>query len=476
MKLYYRSLKTLSLFFCCSSFLNAARELRWDWDTIDFSITSTLPYNFLWGASASAFQTEGIETVDGKTIQNSWTAWEEEIISKDGILQSRIPVEKRVGYACHHWTRYPQDFQLAKDIGLNAYRFSLEWSKIEPQKGVFDEGAMQHYIEYVKEMLAKGLVPIITLFHHTCPLWFNAHHGGFEDERNNVLFIEYALYVFRAFNNAGLLKDVKMWVTLNEPVGYALASYMYAKLPPGKRYRFRRSGTVAKNMLEIHVTLYDVFKQIDPDVQVGLTHIMQPIQPYYAWNPFDQLVAKMFDYLVNDVIFPYFKTGHFNWLWLIKGYNPDAIGKIDFIGVNYYSHTLIKMFKESVRPDEKLSDPHENKPGKALYPEGLYISLQKAAQLEIPIFVTENGFATEKSELREEYIKKHLYVIYKALQEGMDIRGYFFWTLTDCFGWNGLINSKHGIYQVDFTTQERTLRESARAYLERVQEEGVIFK
>ena len=351
---------------------------------------------------------------------------------------------------------------------MNAHRYSIEWSKIETARGVFDTDAMQHYIDYTKELIDNGIQPIPTLWHHTCPLWFvnqttndtNSNlKPGFEDSRNIQDFVDFTVYVFNAFKGAGLLNNVTTWLTFNEPIGFALSAYVDGKLPPGKKFDFKTAGIVAKNMLDAHIAIYDAF---DPHVQIGFAHVMTPIQPYTPWNPLDQISAKIFDNLVNDVALEYFKTGNFNWLYLVKNNNPNAIKKLDFIGVNYYTHTLLSMFQERTRPDEIVADGYpKGKRPKSLYAEGFYNSLKKASTLGIPILITENGFAAKTDSLREDYLKKHIYAISKAIKDGIDIRGYLFWTLTDCFGWNSGQHSNHGIYQVDFETQERTFKPSA---------------
>lgn len=460
-----RLFSILTIVFCTSqAHFFSRQEERWNWSKIPF-LDVEFSGDFLIGTSESACQAEGEVTAQGKITQNSWTLWEKEEIIKNGVVQPRIPLDKRMGDACQRWTRYKEDVQLIKKLGMNAHRFSIEWSKIEPQKGFFDSDAMDHYIDYARELLLNGILPIPTLLHHTIPAWLvqakAPRLAGFEDKQTIQDFVEYALYVLHAFQQAGILSEIPFWITINEPIAVPMSGYIYNTFPPGKKFRLRTAGIVAKNMLDAHIATYEAIKQVDPTIQVGFTHIMQPIQPYRPWNPLDQIPAKVFDYLVNDVALEYFKTGNFNWLWLVKDTNENAIKKLDFIGINYYTHTLISMFKERSRPDEKISDAYEGKKIKAMYPEGLYLSLQKAAELEVPIVITENGFAYDNVELRDEYIKKHLYVIYKALQEGIDIRGYLFWTLTDCFGWTSAHHSTHGIYKVNFETQERTLRPSA---------------
>ncbi len=456
-------------------------EKRWNFDSVDFTKV-IFPSNFIWGTADSAYQTEGTETARGEACENNWTKWDEEkIANKNGVYQPRTPVEKRPGKACGRWTRYPEDIKLAADIGMNAFRYSIEWSKIEPELGVFDEEAMQHYIDFTWELIRQGLQPIPTLFHHTWPTWFNAlginKERAFARASNIPYFVEFAEYVFKSFQKAGLLKHVTTWLTFNEPAGYALAAYVHGKYPPGNKLTFtfwddlKRCGTVLKNMLDAHIAIYDLFKAIEPTVKISLAHMMQPLQPYHPWNPLDVLPAKIFNYLLNEVTLNYLQTGNFNWLKLLSTHNPNAIGKLDFIGVNYYTHTLLKMFKAQARPEEKLGNADEGAAGKAIYAEGFYYALKRVAELMpgLPILITENGFDSEDVALRTEYLQKHLYVLHKVMQEGINIRGYLFWTLTDCYGWTSGNSSKHGIYAVNFDTQERTLKPSAQYLVDVIQ-------
>lgn len=450
-------------------------EYVWDWNTINWRLFS-FPDYFFFGTADSAFQVEGAETVDGKLIVNSWTVWEEQEITMNNSAQPRFAPEKRAGKACERWTRYKEDIQLIKAAGMKVHRFSIDWSKIEPQKGVFDEEAMQHYIHFIDELTDNDIEPMPTLFHHIWPLWFehadDPNRGFcFEDENNIFDFVEFAVYVFKSiYEKVKNPEKIRYWLTFNEPVGQAMAGYVYNLYPPGRKFRIRRCAIVIKNMLDSHIEIYKAFKRINPQVQIGFAHLMHPLHPYFKWNPLDQIPAKLFHYFLNDVAINYFKTGDFNWALLYRDHNPEAVYKIDFIGINYYTHGTIKMFKEVPRPTEKLADGPEGKKGKPFYPEGLYYSIKKAAELNIPIIITENGCASDDCELREEYIRKHLYIISLLLSEGIDIRGYLFWTLTDCFGWNSGKHRKHGIYSVNFTTQERTLRPSSQALLDVVKE------
>ena len=449
--------KKIIIFFCIFVTNIHAYELRWDWNTININDIH-FPSPFLWGCADSALQTEGIETHDGQLVQNSWTEFEQAI---------SVPSEKRVVKACHRWTKYREDIELIKQIGMNAHRFSIEWSKIEPQEGIYDQAAMQHYVAMVDEMLAHNITPVITLFHHTYPIWFSKK-GAFESKQNSFHFVRFVLYVFRHLH-----EKVPLWITFNEPIGYALEGYYRGVYPPGKK-SLKLAGQVAKNLLNAHVSVYKECKKIDPRPQIGLSHIFNPLDAYNSWNPLEQVASRTFDYLVNKVTIKFFQTGTFDWAYLVRGYNTDAPKALDFFGINYYTHTTIKQtsalsLKPKHRLDEILLDnPQDGRVCKVLYPEGLYRSIKNAAKLKVPLYITENGTAASDPALRDDYIKKHLYVISQALRDDYDIRGYFFWTLMDCFCWRKGYADKHGIYKVNFETQERTLRPGCEYLIETV--------
>ncbi len=437
-------------------FINS-REIKWDWSTIDVC-NITFPQQFLWGCSDSAFQTEGTVSSGGKTIENSWTEFEK---------SSNRSV--RAGKACERWTRYKSDMGLLQEIGMNSYRFSIEWSKIEPQEGCFDHEAMQHYIDVIDELFELGIEPMVCLFHHTCPVWF-FNKGGFENKKNIQCFVNFARYVFLHLHT-----KVNMWLTFNEPVAYAFEGYFRGIYPPAKK-SLSLAGYVVLNQLNAHVQAVKEFRKINPNARIGIAHMCNPLDGYSKWNPMEKTITKIFSYLINETTIKFFKTGKFRWVppW-VRGNNKDAPGSLDFFGINYYTHTTVKQihpFKMEAmhRPDEIVVDDSlkSAERTKVMYPEGLYRSIVRASKLNIPMYITENGAATNNRELKEEYLKKHLYVISRALSEGFDIRGYFFWTLIDCFSWNKGYANKHGIFAVDFETQERTYRDSAQYLIDTI--------
>lgn len=444
-------------------------EQRWDWDTITFN-DLIFPKDFKWGVSSSDLQISGLRSVRNTTIENSWSKYE---------LEHNIPEHQKMGLACDHWGRYKEDFSLAHDFGLQIFRYSIEWSKIQPNNADHvDEEALEHYVQYTKALIDAGLEPMPTLFHHAWPLWFD-DLGAFEKAENVEYFVKFATYVFEAFKKAGLLEHTKLWLTFNEPAGYTLGAYIYGKYPPNKKIKLkaglnmhkdilsslRLCGNVLKNMLDAHIAIYHEFKKRDESnsIQISLAHMMQPIQPYNPWNPIDKLLAGVFNHLLNNVTLQYLRTGQYNWLYLINERNPAAINALDFIGVNYYTNTLISGFKDKIRSNTIISD--EGGTIKSIYAEGLYYAMKNVAYYfpEKPFFITENGFATNDIEKNKIYFDRHLYVVRKLIDEGINIRGYLWWTLLECFSWSHGNGSKYGLYHVDYTDKNltRTLKDSS---------------
>lgn len=415
----------------------------------------SFPTAFLWGCADSALQIEGMESVNNRMIESSWTQFEK---------TRSIAESKRVGVACEHWKRYEDDIQLMREIGMNARRFSIAWEKIEPQEGIFDQMALDHYKDEIKAMRSCGIMPMITLFHHNLPVWF-AKKGGFAHKKNNKYFIRFARHVYKQLHEI-----VPFWITLNEPVAYAIEAYWRSNYPPGER-SFIQAGRVALQLLDLHVITYYSLKQIDSKPRIGIAHVMNLIDPYHKWNPLEVVITKLIDYVVNNLTIDYFKTGRFNWLMMVRKRHKRAIGALDFIGVNYYTHTILKQtdlfnIEPVVLPHEKqLTESIGDGRGcKVIYPEGLYRCIKRASILNIPMYIAENGSSTDDPTLTELYIKQHLTILSRAIKDGFNVRGYFYWTLMDCFGWKKGYEPKQGMYHVDFQTQERTLR-PAFAYL-----------
>lgn len=427
---------------------------QWDWSQIDTHQVS-FPHDFGWGTATSAFQIEGHQTAGSKKIKNCWT---ESKRAQDANLVAEC--------ATGHWDKYKEDVQLIKQAGLKEYRFSIKWSAVEPEKGIFDVEAMQHYVDLVDELKANDIKPFVMLFHHSWPAWFG-DIGDFQKTENNTEFIKFAEYVFEHLHG-----KVDMWMTFNEPAGFCLSAYYMADYPPYAK-DLTTTGTALKNMIDTHAELYHRFKKKNKDCKVGLAKMFVQLDPAPNSNPLKRalslLICSQFGNMQNNVVLDYLHTGKFNWGFpfygRVTGENEKVKNTMDFIGVNYYANVMIDGTSRTTVPDRSVSDA-----GKALYPEGLLRAIELCAERlpKVPMWIGENGISDAKDTLREEYFKKHLWVVSYALKQGYEIKGYHVWTLLDSFNWKSGFADKYGLYEVDFESEEktRTLRKGAQCIIE----------
>jgi len=420
--------------------------LHWDWQAINTE-TISFPADFLWGFGSSAYQ------VEGNCTNNNWFAWE-----KGSFDDGRAHVDEPSGNACDHWNRYKEDIALLKETGAHAFRFSVEWSKIEPTPGCYDEAALDHYESVCQELIKQNIKPVITLHHYTDPLWF-MEKGGFESHENIQYYVRFCKKVFERLH-----PFVHLWFTFNSPSGYATKGYLNGAVPPAKK-DMQLMAEVLKNMLDAHVQTYHALKKINASSQIGILKNIYQLEPWNYYNPLDRLAASMGNYITNACIYTFFTRGVFK--LLIPGKvtvyheNKSAMTSLDFIGLNYYSHAYMSNFKLVHHPEEQQTQ----NPLYTLYPEGIYRAITElhkkiARPLGIPIYITENGIATDDDTVRREHARQYLYAISRAIDEGYDVRGYIHWALLDNYEW-GSYGKHYGIYAVDFTTQNRTLKEGA---------------
>ncbi len=386
------------------------------------------PDNFWWGSATSAHQIEGDN-------HNDWSEWEnspkriEELRSRN--LDPRYFIS---GNACDSYNRFEEDFDIVKKLHQNIHRFSIEWSRIEPEEGRFDDKAMQHYIDVVKALKGRGIEPMITLWHFTNPIWF-AQKGGFLNRKSPEYFSRYVKYV------VGNLKDqVKFWITFNEPTTiYSAFAYLKGLWPPHKHSPV--SYFVANgNFIKAHIAAYKLIKSVSHNVMVG-----------FVENNAFVVVGHRFLKQIVGRTYNYFRNVHF-----IKKVSSSS----DFIGLNYYNIDR-KIFKNfDILPKQTLV-PSKNW---EIYPKGIYERLQEIRKFGKPIFITENGIPNVTDEERVGFIKEHLYWIWKAIQDGVDVRGYLYWSLLDNFEIVDGFRVRFGLVQIDHATFERKIRPSALEY------------
>ncbi len=444
-------------------FLNLRDPLvKWDWRKIDTS-QKHFPKNFTWGVATSAHQVEG-----DHQDSNSFGWWEKQT-KKNG--EPTILNGDKSGLACDDWNRYPEDIQMMKDLHVNGYRFSVSWSKIMPEKGVVDTTALIHYQNLCDSLLANGITPMVTLHHFTEPLWFY-RMGGFEKEENIRYFVDFSKIVFKA-----LKSRVHQWCTINEPGVYMFSSYFDGSFPPGVSDP-KRAAQVLENLIKAHVQVYQAIKSLPggDSAQIGIVKNLTQMDAYRRWNLLDQFIKYMADANYNEVILKTFKTGKYSFnmpgMVHLSATISDAPHTLDFVGLNYYSHYAFKFTGDLDKSLQPLPYPGETMTDMdyGMYPEGIYRAIRRISKLGVPIIITENGIADAKDNRRAKFIDTYLYAVSKAIEDGYDVRGYYYWSLMDNFEWNLGYSEKFGLYAVDFKTQQRTLREGAKKYIEIIDE------
>jgi beta-glucosidase len=413
--------------------------------------------DFLWGASTSAYQ------VEGNSTNCNWSEFE---TTFDPQGHPRIARGQRCGLAADHWNRYKKDIQLLKEMHLTAFRFSVEWSKVEPEEGVFVDSVLDHYERVVDELRANGIEPFITLHHFTNPLWFD-RKGGFERDDSPQILARFAAIVIQRLGS-----KVRYWSTINEPNIYAVEGYFRATFPPAL-HDPAKGIVVFRNLLRAHTACYQAMKRIRPEAHVGLLASIFVFDPAERWNLLDVMLAHHLNTALSVSVIDYLTTGVFDFSMPGSGseyFDTGVPEAFDFVGLNYYSRLQyhFDLFTEGkMIPVQRLPRAELTDKGWEIYPEGLYRALHMiSSRTAKPIYITENGIADDSDMKRAGFIEDHLLVTNRAIHDGMNVKGYFYWSLLDNFEWADGFDVRFGLYAVDYATQKRTLRKGSLKYEE----------
>jgi beta-glucosidase len=427
--------------------------------------SSLFPADFAWGVATSSHQ------VEGGTINNQWAAWE-----KRGKIKSK----DCCGLACDWWRNAEQDFDLAQSLGVNALRLSVEWSRIEPREGVWDHSAVTRYRQLLKALRDRGIRPFVTLHHFTNPLWFEAR-GAFLNKHSVRLFQGFTRRIIDALGD--LCRD---WVTFNEPNVYSSLGYFLGEFPPGKKGHFVQAARVTRNLCLAHATAYQAIHELQPQANVGWAQHFVVFKPRRPESKVDRWLCSFIERRFNDNFAEGILSGTAPFPLNRFGDSlPEVKDTCDYVGINYYSRLRVGFearsaktlfFQISVPPHKPQGDSGIEVPYGEAYPQGLRQAVGHFAAFKKPIYILENGVPDRADRIRPWVIESTVQQMRELLSDGVDLRGYFHWTLADNFEWGEGWHLRFGLFELDPVTQKRTPRPSAQIYARLIKEAGALIK
>ena len=407
--------------------------------TLDF------PPGFLWGAATSAHQ------VEGDNSSSDWWDWE---------LAPGTNCKAPSGKACEHYTRYPSDIALLAALGLNTYRFSVEWARIEPSEGVFDPEALAHYRRVVECVLENGLVPMVTLNHFTLPRWVAAE-GGWTSKRTPALFDRYCRHVLQALGDG-----VPWYCTINEPTAMSTGGYMTDWGFPPRVVDVRKWRTAIAALIDGHKRAVTAIHELRPSAKAGLAAFSIELLANSGGKPASDYALRMnqdiFLEATADDDFIGVQTYTRNHLFLPRIAAPLTRLALAFRPIEDRIAARLLDLKTAAPGTQALPGQRVTQMGWEYRPEALAAVVRRIAKLcpGKDLVVTENGVATTNDSERVEFIKRALAALHEAMADGAPVRGYIHWSLMDNFEWAHGYGPKFGLIAVDWKTQERTVRPS----------------
>jgi len=372
------------------------------------------PKGFLFGSATSAFQTEGYN------FNTDWHEWEKTGATTDHMTDHP---------AADSWHKWSEDIELLKQTHQNAYRFGVEWARIEPEEGKFDLEAVNHYRNILVELKKNKITPMVTLHHFTLPLWLAKKNGVL----NSKFPYYFARYAEKVVSEIGALAD--LWTTINEPKVYILDGIIRGKFPPNQK-NYWKAFWARKNLINAHILAYHSIKKINKKIQVGINQNLTTYEP--VKNTFlNRILTRIVRFVDADIFIT--PTNKFT----------------DFLGINYYRKYLI----QAKKPFAAEAGSIKNEYGWNINQEGIYQLIKENIKWQKSIYITENGVPDEFDKIRAEFIGQALENIQKTINDGADIRGYFYWSLLDNFELSEGYIMKFGLADIN-----RNLRPSAFVY------------
>jgi beta-glucosidase len=444
------------------------------------------PDDFLWGAATSAYQIEGSPTADGAG-RSIWHRFSH--------TPGNTYMDQTGDVACDHYRRYKDDVAIMGDLGLNAYRFSISWSRIYPEgTGAINKKGIDFYSRLVDALLENGIKPNATLYHWDLPEALDDRGGWLNRDITNW-FCDYAVTMFDVLGDR-----VEMWSTLNEPWVVTDGGYLAGVLAPGHSNLFE-APVAAHNQLRAHGAVVERFRSTNA-AKKGKIGIVVNLEPKYpaSESPEDLAAVRRADaYMNRQYLDPVFLGKYpeelreiFGEAWPEWSDEDMRLIKqpIDFLGVNYYTRRVERYHPEHIplRTKHVPQPQHiETATNWEVFPEALTKVLLWITERygKLPIYITENGAAFYDSPhtidgriedpLRVEYYRQHLRAAHDAMKKGVNLRGYYAWSLLDNYEWAHGYSKRFGIVHVDYETQQRTIKSSGRYYSSVIRSKGEIL-
>ena len=436
----------------------------------------SFPSDFIWGAATAAYQIEGAAFEDGRTE----TIWD-----RFARLPGKIRNADNGDIACDHYHLWEKDVELMKTLGLKGYRFSISWSRVLPDgRGTVNPKGIDFYSRLVDKLLENNIEPFITLFHWDLPMALQ-DAGGWLNRRIADWFTEYAVVMYKSLGDR-----VRYWSTHNEPNVFALCGYLTGKHAPGIKDHSTYTQVI-HHLLLAHGDATSAGRSILPKAKFGITLALGMDYPAndtpednaavdIAWTTgprtlLDPIFKGSYPALENDSITPFNPV-------ILDNDLKRICQPLDYLGINHYFSNWLTI--QNNLPKITRNDLPKTDRGWTVYPEGFKDMLLKVTDEygKIPIYIMENGAAypdtiSEDSmvhdPLRVEYYRSYIRSLHEAIMKGVDVKGYFAWSLLDNFEWEKGYSCRFGIVYVDFKTQERIIKDSGKFYSMVIKDNGI---
>jgi len=417
------------------------------------------PAPFAWGTVSGATQSEGAS------------------VSSDWIIRERKELAPRSENGNDKRRRYDDDFLRLSELGLTHHRMGIDWSRIEPQRGVYDRNALEEYRRIMEAARRRGISLWVTLHQVTVPYWFS-RMGGFLDSAALAYWHRYAELIAKELG-----READFWIPVHEPVTYAAGAFLLGLYPPAQRRMDKFSDMLIK-IHQVHGDAYQILKSYLPSqAKVGMAALIAPVEPADPESDQDRISADFIDSYINQPAVDCLQEG----LICIPGKAavelPSGKGAADFFGIDYFFRLVVgeRVFKaghdiaaalQEIEGMPGVSACREDDPlsahGYGACPTGVYEAIKKVhnAGISLPIYITASGLATDDEDLRSRYVKECISQVRGAVEQGLDVRGYFHYSDVDGYEWNRGFDAHYGLFGVDRESMDRIKRPAADALAE----------